>query len=242
MLAGLLASGVLAGCGDDGDAGGTTATSGGSPSTATSTSTSTSDPSTTAPSSTAEPGGPEAPAEVARLVAEAWAAADRGVLAALAERGVLDLLAALDAPDGPWTAAGCEGAAGSSYCRFTAPGASLTLRVANEAARATEATLTATGEAVALWPLTTTAEAEATQAQVDEGHSPWQLEPEAVVLAFAEAELGFASPSIDTSASDGELVRVVAADSAAAGVAVGQPARTGPGGTWAVVAVQSVAR
>jgi hypothetical protein len=69
------------------------------------------------------------------------------------------------------------------------------IRVRNEAASLghdhaiTAARFDPLAGGVAVWPLTTAAEAAATHEQVDQGHPPWMLEPSAVADSFARAEL-----------------------------------------------------
>jgi acetyl esterase/lipase len=175
---------LAAACGNDSDDDiGTTPTS--APSTTTST---TSAPSETTTSVLPDDGDP---AGVASAVAAAWAAGDDAGVRAGADDDSAEILVALEPGPGPWVHGGCEGAAGSTYCDFDAPSGTLTLRVAHpgptgaSAPKVTDLTLTAAREAVALWPFTTAQEAENTQQSVDDGHSPWHLEDEAVALSFA---------------------------------------------------------
>ncbi len=193
---------------------------------------------------TTAPGGDDRPAaEVAAAVLDAWEAGDGDAVAADVDAGVAEVLLAWDPGAGPWEDAGCEGAAGSSWCGRSSGGAEVTVRVANDPSvdgpRVTEARLEAAGDAVALWPLTTGAQAAGTQVEVDGGSSPWQLEPAAVVDSYARAELGFADPAVE--AGEGrDLVVTDVTTGARVTVGVGQPARTGDGGIWAVIEVVAV--
>jgi hypothetical protein len=77
--------------------------------------------------------------------------------------------------------------------------------------------------------------------QVDAGHSPWMLDPSAVVSFYATAELGFEAPVVESTAPTFATYRVVdAATGAAADVEVLQPARTDGTGIWAVHRVASL--
>jgi hypothetical protein len=84
---------------------------------------------------------------------------------------------------------------------------------------------------VAVWPLTTSEEAANTQQSVDEGHSPWQLDPDAVVISYAENVLGFADPEVEHTPLN---VRVVDPSGIAVSMHLVQPARQGSGGIWAI--------
>jgi acetyl esterase/lipase len=213
-----------------------------STSTTTESTSTTSVPSTTVTTSTDGADPISSPADIAATVATAWLEGDDATVHANAEVATADLLAEVDPGGGPWSSGDCEGAAGSTYCQFDSPAASLTLRVVQSESSTqgpvvADATLTATGDAVALWPFTTAEEARNTQRSVDEGHSPWHLQSDAVVLAFGSAVLGYEDPVIDDAGSEGETTRVSDGADRSADVAARQPARTGEGGIWAVVAV-----
>jgi hypothetical protein len=122
----------------------------------------------------------------------------------------------------------------------------LTLRVGNEAASlgrpqaTTEAAFDPPAGGVAVWPLTTAEEAANTQAQVDQGHSPWMLEPAAVADAFAGAELGWSGTVVTVTGPS--TVRIARAGGATPiDLTLAQPARTGPGGIWVVTRIGSAA-
>jgi hypothetical protein len=192
---------------------------------------------------TTEPVATTSPSSVAGVVAAAWASGDDDSVRANAEANTARVLLALDPGDGPWRAGECAGTVRSIYCRFRSPRAELTLRVPHPGPTGSTsssvggASLAAADPAVALWPLTTAEEAENTQASVDKGHSSWHLEPRAVALSFAEAELEFHTPTVDAAASSGETMRVTDGDGRSVDIATTQPARSGPGGIWAVAAV-----
>jgi hypothetical protein len=192
---------------------------------------------------------PQVSSQYAEAAFDAWITADRASLVDLAAPEVAQLLAARSADEELWPAVPgvCDGAAGSVYCTWNSSNVQLTLRVANQAATAgaahavTEASITPTPGAVAIWPLTTTDEAWRTQAQVDAGHSPWMLDPEAVVSNYAARELGFTQPVVELVAPTFFSYRVVdAATGVAVDIAVNQPARAEPGGIWAIARVASL--
>jgi hypothetical protein len=190
------------------------------------------------------------PAEYARAAFDAWRHGEGAALVDLSDPEVAQLLLARDVrEDESWAAdpTRCEGAAGSTYCTWTSTEAQLTLRVGNEAAAAgaphavSEAAFATAEGRVAVWPLTTGEEAGNTQDQVDDGHSPWMLEPEAVVASYAGAELGFAEPVVEEVALTFFHYRVADATTGiAVDVQLVQPARPGPGGIWAVARVASL--
>jgi hypothetical protein len=188
---------------------------------------------------------PTSPVAYAEATFAAWQGQDRPALERLAQPGVVDLLTARPPRAGEtWTGPSCEGAAGSTYCSWSSSDADLVIRVGNEAAAGgeeravTEAFFTPPAGGVAVWPLTTAEEAANTQQQVDEGHSPWMLEPAAVADAFARAELGW--DDVTVTVLDASTIRVARGDGSSPIVlAVGQPARTGAGGIWAITRVGS---
>jgi hypothetical protein len=184
---------------------------------------------------------PTTPVAYAEATFAAWQSQDTARLQRLAQPADAALLIARHPQPGEtWTGPACEGAAGSSYCTWTTPTASLTIRVGNEAASqghdhaVTEAFFDPPPGGVALWPLITAAEAANTQHQVDQGHSPWMLDPAAVADSFARAVLGWSE--VDVTVEGPSAVRVAdAGGTAAVELGVAQPARTGPGGIWVVI-------
>lgn len=185
------------------------------------------------------------PAGYARDAFNAWRTRDAATLVRLAQPSAAQLLLARPASE-RWSGPSCEGAAGSTYCRWTANGVDLVLRVANQDAAAgrpravTEAFFQPAAGRVAVWPLTTSQEAANTQRSVDQGHSPWMLEPEAVVDSFARAVLHWDQPILER---QGETTFLLtdAATGVTVQVEVGQPARGGRGGIWAVTRLGSLA-
>lgn len=186
---------------------------------------------------------PEVPSSYAQAAFDAWVAGHGASLVDLAAPEVVQLLAARSADGEGWARSPrvCEGAAGSTYCTRYSGDVQLTLRVANQTASAgsahavTAASFAPRPGAVAIWPMTTTEEASNAQAQVDAGHFPEMLDPEAVVAAYAAAELGFTEPVVESVAPTFFSFRVVdAATGVAADIVVKQPARADRGGIWAI--------
>jgi hypothetical protein len=193
-----------------------------------------------------EPG--TSPSQYAQTAFDAWVRADR---IELEKRGTPEVADMLEAR--PWTwddewdeQNDCEGAAGSTYCTWTGKSAQLTLRVVGERASAGEphAVIEAVlepipGQSVALWPYTTQEEADNSQQQVDEGHSPWQLYPQTVTMLYAQAELGWNDPDVEFMTHD--TLRITDPPAGAqVEVTVGQPSRVGDGGIWAITSLRSV--
>jgi hypothetical protein len=187
------------------------------------------------------------PSQYAQVTYDAWVRADRIELEKRGTRAVADMLTAR-----PWSTDDAwdeekdwDGAAGSTYCTWTGRSAQLTLRVANGKAShgashaVTEAVLEPVpGEAVALYPLTTQDQADNSQEQVDQGHSPWMLYPDTVATLYAENELGWNDPRV--SARGNDVFRITdRASGASVDTTVGQPARTGDTGIWAVTSLRS---
>jgi hypothetical protein len=84
-----------------------------------------------------------------------------------------------------------------------------------------------------LWPVTTPRQARQLQRAVDEGHQPWMCAAASVVTSYAQAELGWPQPVLQTLTPD--VYQVSDPDSAATAVITAyQPARKGTGGIWAV--------
>ncbi len=86
---------------------------------------------------------PTAAEQYAALFAIAWSEGDSAAMGQLAPADVVDL--ALTEPGAVWSSMACDGAAGSTFCTFTAFEGEvlLVVRVGNEAV------LTGTGQAVA---------------------------------------------------------------------------------------------
>jgi hypothetical protein len=135
---------LLAACGDDGgevatddtDAPTTTV----APTTSTAAPTTTAPPATTAaPPSTVDPGDdaiPTDPRDYATAFIGAWAAGDQDSALVFGTQAAVDSIFAFESGGpGLWSVTTCEGAAGSTYCTFTAGGdPTVVVRVANEAA------------------------------------------------------------------------------------------------------------
>lgn len=120
MTAAAVAALVLAACGSDADTSATTA----------STAASTSVPSTAA--ETTIPTGADA---YATAFVQAWASGDRTTAERLGSADAVDTAFSREG-GGSWALTGCEGAAGSSYCTFSAGGdPTVVVRVMNEAAQ-----------------------------------------------------------------------------------------------------------
>jgi hypothetical protein len=188
-------------------------------------------------------GRPATPAEYATAIFAAWRGGDQAVVEDLADPTVAEVLGgrAPEAADG-WEGPQCEGAAGSTYCSWVRPETQLVLQIANEAAShgephaGTGATFAIAPAAVAIWPYTTATEAANSQEQVDAGHSPWQLSPEAVALGYADAVLGWHTAT--ATPAPGSDARFTLANPpnvrATVDVDLAQPVRPGDGGIWAI--------
>jgi hypothetical protein len=183
---------------------------------------------------------PDSPATYARAAFDAWHEQDAETIITLAEPATAQLLLARDPADEAWSSEPlCEGAAGSTYCTWSAEDVQLQLRVSNESAATmqphavTEAAFVPNPGDIAIWPLATQEEADTTQISVDEGHSPWMLDAATVGSAFAGAVLGWADAIVEP--MGGSTYRVY---DRATGVAVEaeivQPVREGAGGIWVV--------
>lgn len=192
-------------------------------------------------------GLPRSPVAYATGAFEAWLRGDIRQLDRYAAGAVTDVLAAR-APEATtgWGTPACEGAAGSTYCTWSRAEVTLTLRVANEAASAgrrdavTSAAFAPAPGGVAIWPFVTAEEAANTQEQVDQGHSPWLVEPTAVASFYAGAELGWADAPVEA-VRPGTYWVTDPATGARAELDLAQPARPGEGGIWAVTQARSVA-
>jgi hypothetical protein len=189
---------------------------------------------------------PDNPVDYAVATFIAWGNGDLDTLSELAPPPVADFLAARPVDDAEWESPECEGAAGSTYCTWSIPWTQLTLRVANEAASqgqphaVTEAFFWVAPDRVAIWPLTTAEEAQNTQEQVDQGHSPWMLEPTAVASFYASAVLGWQDATVEP-VRPGAYWVTDPASGTMAELDLTQPAREGEGGIWAVTRAGSVA-
>lgn len=189
----------------------------------------------------------ESPTSYAARAFEAWLAGDEAALDRHAAGAVVDLLAARSPEDATgWSRAECSAAAGSTYCRWSRAETRLTLRVANEPASqgrpdaVTSASFTPPAGGVAIWPFLTAEAAANTQEQVDQGHSPWLVEPTAVAEFYAGAVLGWQEAGVEPVRPGVHWV-TDPATGARAEVVLDQPARQGDGGIWAVVEARSVA-
>jgi hypothetical protein len=195
----------------------------------------------TTPSTTVapEPGGlPDDPNAYAVATFEAWQEGDLATLGALADPNVTAFLTAAS-PDGGWDGPRFEGAAGSTYATWTRRDVELVMRVANQYATVGEPHAvheayfaTAAGR-VAIWPVTTQAEADELQQQVDQGHQPWHLDQAATAAAYAQARFGWQNATVETTRSGRYLVTDPGTGAQAA-TTLAQPARAGADGIWVV--------
>jgi hypothetical protein len=189
---------------------------------------------------------PDNPVDYAVATFIAWGNGDLDTLSELAAPPVAGFLAARAPDDAEWESPECEGAAGSTYCTWSIPWTQLTLRVANEAASqgephaVTEAFFSVAPDRVAIWPFTTAEEAQNTQEQVDQGHSPWLLEPTAVASFYASAVLGWQDATVEPVRPDAYWVTDPVSGTMAE-LTLTQPVREGEGGIWAVTRAGSVA-
>jgi hypothetical protein len=190
---------------------------------------------------------PETPQAYATAAFRAWLRGNDARLSRLATPAVAHFLLARAPEDtAGWSRPACEGAAGSTYCAWDRSETRLVIRVANEAVAGgqphavVEAFFDVAGTNVAIWPLTTAEQATNTQAQVDEGHSPWMLDPAAVASFYASAVLGWQDATVR---EDQPSTYVVTdpASGARALLVLAQPARQGEGGIWAVTRAGSTA-
>jgi hypothetical protein len=201
-------------------------------------------PATTAPAP-APVAVPDNPSDYAVVTFTAW---QQGDLTALADLAVPEVLAFLDAvsPDGgSWAGPQFEGAMGSTYATWTRPDIDFVVRVGNEMASTgkphavREVFFSQAPGRMAIFPFTTQDEANTTQAQVDQGHQPWLLDPAMVASAYAAAGLGWDNATV-VMRQTGWYEVTDPATGAAADLALQQPVRTGEGGIWAVTRAGSV--
>jgi hypothetical protein len=190
-------------------------------------------------------GEAEAPADYARATFGAWVQGDQQELEQRAQPEVAEFLLAL-APGviDPLPEPFCEGAAGSTYCTWllAEDDIQLLLRVNNQAASegqpgaVVEAAFIPSPSGVAIWPVTTQEEADNTQQSVDEGHSPWMLDPPTVITFYASAELGWEEDVVKVEEGDHETPWLLTNTSTGfvISVEVTQPARSGDDGIWAI--------
>jgi hypothetical protein len=174
---------------------------------------------------------------------DAWLQGNDRRLRKLATAPVAAFLAARTPHEsGEWSGPTCEGAAGSSYCAWTQADAQIVLRLNNEAASlgrkhaVVEAFFIPPAGGVAVWPFTTAEQAANTQAGVDQGHQPWLLDPAAVAVSYAQAELGWQDAGVDQVMPQPAVYRVTdPASGTQADLTMAQVVREGSGGIWAVV-------
>jgi hypothetical protein len=189
---------------------------------------------------------PTVPTEYAAAAFAAWQAGDLDRLGALVAPEAFALFAAHPwSADDRWQPLACAGAAGSTTCEWAGASATLGVRLVDAAVAAGERAAIVESrlrpppvESVAIWPFTTAEAAQNSQAEVDQGSSPWQLDPATVAQMFAQAELTW--EEVEVSPVDEVTFRVTSPGGAALDVRVTQPARSGPGGIWAVLGVTSV--
>lgn len=212
------------------------------------------DPVGAAPTASTAPGAAAAvdsrtgsPSAYAQRAFRAWVRGDEATLDRLAAGAVVDFLSARAPEDATgWDATACSAGAGSTYCQWARDETTFTLRVANEPASqgrpgaVTSARFTPPSGGVAIWPFLTAEEAANTQEQVDQGHSPWMVEPAAVAEFYAGAVLGWQEAGVEP-VRPGVYWVTDPVSGARAEVELGQPARPGEGGIWAVVEARSVA-
>jgi hypothetical protein len=145
VVIGVLAVGGMAaaGCGDDGGSAATTTTTASTSTTAETSTTAPDATTTTGEATTTTPAdegdGPAIPTnaeDYAVAFVDAWEHGDHDTALVLGTQEAVDTLFALESGGpGTWTLDHCEGAAGSSFCTFTAGGdPTVLVRVANEAA------------------------------------------------------------------------------------------------------------
>jgi hypothetical protein len=192
---------------------------------------------------------PDNPQAYATATFRAWLNGNEARLSRLAAPPVAQFLLAR-APESAsgWSGPSCEGAAGSTYCSWTRTETEVVVRVANEAASqgqpraVTEAFFQPAGDDVAIWPFTTAEAASNTQDQVDQGHSPWMLDPAAVSSFYALAVLGWEDADVQQARPDPLTFWVTdPASGTMAELTLGQPVRQGEGGIWAVTRAGSIA-
>jgi hypothetical protein len=188
---------------------------------------------------------PNDPNDYAVATLTAWQQGDLTYLAELTGPPVAAFLAARSDRWVDWGNPQCEGAAGSSYCIWARPEIQFVVRIGNEMAYAgqphavLEAYFQPGRDRAAIWPITTQAEANTTQAQVDQGHQPWLVDPAAVASVYAQAELGWENATVNM-VEPHQYEVTDPASGAMARLDVIQPAREGESGIWAVTRAGSV--
>jgi len=88
-------------------------------------------------------------------------------------------------------------------------------------------------QTVAIWPVTTRAQAIQLQKSADAGHQPWLLDPMQVAIAYAQAEWHVSQPNVQRISATRYVARLV--PNAETILTVGQPVETGSGGIWVIV-------
>jgi hypothetical protein len=188
---------------------------------------------TTSPAST-RPISPASPSPaIATSAFEAWRSGDTGHFEFIADPAVADFVSVeLLQPDG-WTGPTCEGAGGGTYCSWVSSEATVVLWLAYQlgGAKVMGVRLAPPPGGVAVWPFTTSEEAENTQQSVDAGHSPWQLDPAAVAMSYAENVLKLEQPQLQQTPLN---VRITGASGVSINMHLVQPAQQGDGGIWAI--------
>lgn len=201
-------------------------------------------PATTAPAP-APVAVPDNPSDYAVATFTAWQQGDLTALTNLAVPEVLSFLDAVSPDGGSWEGPQFEGAMGSTYATWTRPDIGFVVRVGNEMASTgephavREVFFSPAPGRVAIFPFTTQDEADTTQAQVDQGHQPWLLDPAMVASAYSTAGLGWDDATV-VMLRTGWYEVTDRATGAAADLALEQPVRTGEGGIWAVTRAGSV--
>ena len=144
LVASLLVLGAA--CGDDGESSTTTTTEATTTTVVETTTTSTTPPTTAAPATTAapptttgDPGDdaiPTDPQAYATAFVGVWEAGDQESALVFGTQAAVDAIFAYESGGpGTWSVTQCEGAAGSTYCTFSAGGdPTIVVRVGNEAA------------------------------------------------------------------------------------------------------------
>lgn len=131
---------VLAACGSDGGDDGTTTTTAApttttaAPTTTTAASATTTTGAVPTTATTAATGLPTDPEAYATAFVQAWSSGDQATALELGTQSAVDAIFAYEG-GGTWSLVSCEGAAGSSFCTFTAGGdPTVVVQVGNEAA------------------------------------------------------------------------------------------------------------
>lgn len=190
------------------------------------------------------PAGEPNPSSYAQVTFGYWCIGASGPLEDFTGASVAQFLQSLPVPEGQQVVDGiCEGAAGSTYCTWPlTDGTELTMQVNNALASEGQphaviaAEVRTAPDMVAVWPFTSQEAADNSQASVDEGHSPWMVDPATVVLFYADNVLGWGDPEV-TGDPDHRYTVVDGTTGVVAYAEVSQPARQGEGGIWAITLV-----